>query len=641
MAQNLADVIETMTDIQRKAVNWDDGPLLILAGPGSGKTRVLTCRIARLLETYSDDRFRILGLTFTNKAAHEMRMRVAELVADADDRAEINTFHGFCAQLLRQHGVHCGINPNFEIYSRTADRQAVLEDALRRTSNPPESDNSWLLRRIDYLKERMVEPEECTSFLQNTARLNDDVVEQIRVAYRLYEEELARSNALDFNSLIFHAFKLLDFPALSRHYRAIYRYWLIDEFQDMNGPQYKLIRRMAGDNFRQLFAVADDDQTIHEWRGANVRRIRTLVDDFGCSVIQFTDNFRCPPGVVDAANRLVVYNVQRIPSKRAATAVAQHVKNENEIVCYEFSDDRSEASYIATEIAKINASDREKTAVLGRSHAILKPMQKELDRMEIPMTLLGRRDDFSSPQMRCIFALFRQVNRPLDRRNLVALTEAFADLSNIPIEIEDVIMRSEVGQITLLSAWINLVREVASAPVPIVEEVVGLASASARFTEVVDNAVECFRSDHGNSDLKDNLSVWRRIKSDIRQSRGPMPFDQFLQEMQLRSKELLPAPGSVSMGTVHAAKGSEFDSVYLIGLAEEIFPSWHSVKNDNSAAIEEDRRSCFVAITRTRHRLILSRARSYEGWTKEPSRFLVEMGLLGRTISPQDVKPWR
>ena len=249
MAPNVAVTMNELTDMQRRVVGWDDGPLLVVAGPGAGKTQVLTCRVARLLDSSPEERFRVLGLTFTNKAAHEMRSRIATLVPDAAERAEINTFHGFCAQLLRQHGVHRGIKSNFEIYSRTADRRAVLEDALRGHSGQFDGDDNRLLTRIDALKARLVGPEQASRHLRTVAGLSPGVAEPIALAYRLYEEELSRSNALDFNSLIWQAFELLQHPSLARHCRTVYRHWLIDEFQDTNDPQYRLLRRMAGGRF--------------------------------------------------------------------------------------------------------------------------------------------------------------------------------------------------------------------------------------------------------------------------------------------------------------------------------------------------------------------------------------------------------
>ena len=509
MAEHLTDAMQDLTEMQRRAVEWDDGPLLVLAGPGSGKTQVLTCRVARLLENSPDERFRILGLTFTNKAAHEMKTRIAALVPHAAERAEINTFHGFCAQLLRQHGAHCGIKPNFAIYSRTADRQAVLEDALRRQPDCFAGDDNRLLPRIDALKERLVGPQEAASYLQKNAGLPADVVQSIGLAYRLYEEELGRSNALDFNALIYGAVELLKYPVLARHCQTIYRYWLIDEFQDTNGPQYELLRRMAGDDFRQVFAVADDDQTIYEWNGANVRRIRNLVDDFGCEVVQLTDNFRCPPSVVAAANRLVVYNARRDPAKAAAEAAVPRLEGgEPDIETRVFSDDRHEASGIAAEIAVLDVSQRGETVVLARSRAPLEPVRATLGGLNVPTALLGRRDDFASPQMRWLVACLKQINRPLDRRNMATLTETFASFADVPLDAAEVLARSETGQVTLLAAWFDAVREAARMPsaLRVIEAIADLASGSSRLNEAVAKVMERFESEDADGDLADDLS---------------------------------------------------------------------------------------------------------------------------------------
>lgn len=631
MTDTHATTLHNLTEMQRKAVEWNDGPLLVLAGPGSGKTRVLTCRVARLLEESLDERFRILALTFTNKAAHEMKTRIAALAPGGEERAEINTFHGFCAQLLRQHGVHLGIKPNFEIYSRTADRQAVLENALRHQSDYYERNDLRLLPRIDALKNLLVGPEQAPQYLLSKNGGASKAVERIAQAYQLYEEELHRSNALDFNSLIFRACQLLEHPAFARHYQTIYRYWLIDEFQDTNTSQYALLRLMAGDSFRQVFAVADDDQTIYEWNGANVRRLRNLVTDFGCDVIQLTENFRCPPRIVEVANRLIVYNVQRTPSRRVTEAAKSASQNSRpQIQCRVFPGDEEEVSGIAQEIAALNPQERKNTIVLARNRAMLETLKAAFSNLNVDTTLLGRRDDFASPQMRWMVTCLKQINRPLDRRNMAALNEMFCNFAGMRVEPEDLSSRSETNQVTLLAAWVDAVREEEPSTLPAVEAVARLASGKMRLFDAVNEIIAFFDERHtAHDDFKDDVSAWRRIEREIRQVRGSVALDQFLQEMELRSKEPAPASGAVSLATIHGAKGLEFDTVYLIGMAEDILPSWHSIQKENgNAAIEEERRGCFVAITRTKQHLILSRAESYNGRLRKPSRFLKEMDLL-------------
>ena len=451
-------------------------------------------------------------------------------------------------------------------------------------------------------------------------------------ACHLYENELRRANALDFNSLIREACRLFDYPAMARHYRTVYRYWLIDEFQHTNGARYELLRRMAGKCFREIFAVADDDQAIYGWHGANVRRIGSLVQDFHCDVVQLPTNFRCPPHIVEAANRLVVYNVCRVESKQPTKpAQDRPIANREPILCRVFARDREEMAGIAEDIAQLDAAARARTAVLARNWALLESMHDALQEKNVPATILTRRDDFVSPKMRWLVACLKQINRPLDRRNMAVLVDAFKNFVPSSPDFDELVVRAEAHGAAYLSLCNDAVRA-AGLPTSIaeaVEAIAGLAAGTTKLVPAMQQVVSQFEGNDANEDLKEDLSAWRRLSGEIRTSREITALDQFLQELELRSKEPVPRPGAVSLATIHGAKGLEFDTVYLIGLAEEILPSWHSVrKGDGSAALEEERRSCFVAITRARQRLILSRARQYRGRAKQPSRFLREMGLL-------------
>ena len=627
--------LDELTDVQRQAVGWEDGPLLVLAGPGSGKTRVLTCRIARLLDSSPDRRFRILALTFTNKAADEMAARVAALVPGLEGRANIGTFHAFCTQVLRQHGVHLGIKPDFAIYSQVEDRQAVLEDALGRDLGQDwRHEDLRLLPLIDHLKIRLVEPESAEGHI---GAMNGSAAEdagRIARAYRLYEGELRRINALDFNSLILDAYRLFAYPVMARQYRRAYRYWLIDEFQDTNGAQYALLRRMAGQDFREVFAVADDDQTIFEWNGANVRRIGDLVKDFSCDVVQLPTNFRCPPRIVEAANRLVVYNSRRAASKQPAKPAQGNspASDQGQVQCREFDTDGEETTGIAEEIARLDGAARSRTAVLARNRFLLEKMRDALMEKGVPTMIAMRRDDFLSPQMRWLVACLKQIDRPLDRRNMAVLVETFGRFAPSPLDWNGLVSQSESDGLTPFRVWTEAVRE-AEMPRPVAEVVDVIADLSAgnvKLTAAIEGILGHFDSNDPDDDLKDDLSAWRRIQREIRDAQGFASLDRFLQELELRSKEPVPAPETVSLTTIHGAKGLEFESVYLIGMAEEILPSWHSLKRGaDSAALEEERRGCFVAVTRAGKRLILSRARHYRGRPKAPSRFLEEMGCLG------------
>ena len=444
--------------------------------------------------------------------------------------------------------------------------------------------------------------------------------------------ELRRTNALDFNSLIFETYKLFAHSAMARHYQSVYRYWLIDEFQDTNRAQYALLQRMAGGNFRQLFAVAEDDQTIYEWNGANVRRINSLVKDFACDVVQLPTNFRCPPRIVEAANRLVVYNSRRHESKRPAEpALRSRSFDSQQIRCRVFETDQDEVTGIAAEVASRDIAERDQTLVLGRSRASMESMRSALQAAGVPATILSRRDEFVSPEMRWLVACLKQINRPLDRRNMATLVEAFSGFACARLDFDDVLSRSSAEGVTYLSVWLSAARHdgLPSPVAEIVNLIAGLADGELKVATTIEQVLAHFESDAPDEELKDDLSAWRRLSGEIRTAIGPASLDRFLQELELRSKEPVPAPGTVSLATIHGAKGLKFDTVYLIGLAEGVLPSWHSVRKGNgSAALEEERRGCFVAITRTKERLILTRALRYKGWPKQPSRFLAEMGIV-------------
>lgn len=634
----LESAMGKLTDIQREAVKWDKGPLLVLAGPGSGKTQVLTCRIARLLEESKDQKFRILALTFTNKAADEMKGRVAGLVPGLEDRATIGTFHSFCGQVLRQHGVHVGINPDFTIYSADNDRRAVLEDALRRAQSEGHKvspDDVKYLGIIDRLKSKLIEPEAAGAAL---AQLEDS--QRVVAAYRFYEDELRRINALDFNSLILEAYRLLKgFPTIAARYRRSYPHWLIDEFQDTNSAQYRLVRTLAGHSFQNIFAVADDDQIIYEWNGASYKQIQSFLADFSAQLIQLPTNYRCPAAIVEAANRLVVYNAQRTRTKKPLIAGKKEPKYppSEHIRLRVFKTDEDEASGIAKAIAGRDRSILGETAVLARTRALLERMHKALQEHNVPSVIAQRRDDFLSAEFRWLVASLRQITRPMDRHNLAALVEAFNRLAETAVSVEQVITDAEASGRSYFSTWLEATGRQNLAPAH--KSLLTLLTPAAGDTSTVKSAVEAILGEfakatvgpEGDSDLAEDMAAWRELTRDIAGHIGKgAPLDQFLQELQLRSKEPSPKPDTVTLMTIHGAKGREFDFVYVIGLVEDVMPSFQSIqKGDRSPEMEEERRNCFVAITRTKECLVLSRAESYRGWSKEPSRFLVEMGLLG------------
>ena len=626
MSASLESSLAELTAIQSQAVDWDTGPLLVLTGPGSGATRVITCRIARLLDRSRGQRFRILALASSSGTARAMANAVASLVPGLVERTTIVTLHGFCTQVLRQHGVHRRLNTNFAIYSQTTDRLALLGDALRRAGVHHTHDTAQqLLPWIDYLKDRLVEPEQAESHLAAINGAAAVRAGQVAQAYRLYEKELRRGNALDLSSLVFETYRLFKpYPIFAKHYQTAYRYWLVDQFQDTHGAQYALLRSMAQPAFRNLFVVADDDRTASERNGASVRRIRDFVRNVGCKVMQLPANFRCPPDIVESASRLAIYHGDGVESIRPATATTGHSVTPNvpPIRRLAFATDAQEIAGVAGEIVGLNAEERGSAAVLARRRAPLQALRDALKKRDIPAYLDLRSGDFASAEMRWFAACMEQVRRPMDRRNMALLVGSFEQFSAARADWEEISSRAESEGVTWLAAWLDSVRGNGAADTDhaLVAPVAKLAAGAITPAAAAGQVLACFENRAADDDLKEDLEAWRRIDREAGNGNADRSPARLLPA---------PVPGAVTLTTLHGARGREFDTVYLIGLSEGILPSCRSIRteaDDDGAAMDEERRACFVAITGARQRVILSRARRYRGWEKEPSRFLAEMG---------------
>jgi DNA helicase II / ATP-dependent DNA helicase PcrA len=393
---------------------------------------------------------------------------------------------------------------------------------------------------------------------------------------------------------------------------------------------------LAGEEFRNLFAVADDDQILYQWNGASFKQIQSYLADFGASVLQLPTNYRCPPVIVDAANRLVAYNAQRTASKQPLLAAKTEFKFpvEQQLRVRTFRTDEDEAASIAEEIHARGESAWGGIAVLARTRALLEGMHKALRQQQIASAIGQRRDDFLSPHFRWLVAVLRQTVRPLDRRNIVALIESFNRLAGIAVGVDQIVTDAETIGRSYFGTWLEAVSEYALGErearlVQIVAPLEGEPAGARNASDVLLGEFTKEIADSEGSDLVEDMAAWRELTRDIAAHIGRnVPVEQLLQELQLRSKEPSVKPNAVTLMTIHGAKGREFDIVYVIGLVEDVMPSFQSKqKGDRSPEMEEERRNCFVAITRTKECLILSHADRYRGWMKRPSRFLVEMGL--------------
>ncbi|MEK8019818.1 MAG: ATP-dependent helicase [Candidatus Parabeggiatoa sp.] len=641
--------LSSLNENQRQAVEWDDGPLLVLAGPGSGKTRVLTYRIARLLEMSPNKHFNILGLTFTNKAAGEMRTRIEGLVSNARERTLLTTFHSFCADILRQHGSHIGLRPDFTILSQDADREAVLHEAIihtRQEIGEIETTPQRFMPFLNRLLNNCVAIEEVESFL-----LKEQVKEHRKIAaiYRHYRNRLKKTKCLDFASLILETFELLtNKPAIKKLTQRIYTHICVDEFQDTNMAQYQVLKQLVRSDSPDLFIVADDDQMIYQWNGASPERFKELRHDFEIKELQLPENYRCPAEVIEIANRLIVKNFSRTQNKQKLRSAKIHSGNTS-LRIEHFSSFDEERDWVAKDIALRSTSERTETVVLARSRKLLDGVVQALQNNGLNGYMPIRKDEFQSAPMQWLHAILRLANFRQDREQLRRICKAFYRLEGINLNVEEIISNAAITEGDYLRSWRERVlkcSELLSAQcLKIVTEDVLKLLDYMNFLNLLKNAFDWFdnmASIHFNTeeafnDYQEEKSVWDSIYSNIKSNYGEeqLSLHLLLQELDLNSKTPAPPQNAIRCYTIHAAKGLEFKHVYLIGLVEEQLPSWGAVKKgDKSPEIQEERRNCFVAITRTEISLTLSYADNYFGWTKKPSRFLQEMGLV--SVAPSN-----
>ncbi len=629
--------LSSLNENQRQAVEWDDGPLLLLAGPGSGKTRVLTYRIARLLEMSPNKHFNILGLTFTNKAAGEMRSRIEGLVSNARERTLLTTFHSFCAKILRQHGNHIGLHPDFTILSQDHDREAILYEAIKKTGEI-ETTAQRLLPFINWLLNNCVAIEEAESLLLQN---NVDNAPKLATIYRNYRLLLKKTNSLDFASIILEALELLtNKPAIRKQIPRIYTHICVDEFQDTNMAQYKVLKQLVHPDSPNLFIVADDDQILYQWNGASPDRLRDLQKDFKIKEFQLPENYRCPVDVIEIANRLIKNNLSRFQNKQTLRSAKIHSKK-TPLIIKHFATFDDEKDWVAKDIALRPAVEQIETVVLARTRKLLNGVVQALQDNELNGYVPIRKDEFQSAPMQWLHAILRLANSRQDKQQLRRICTAFYQLEGIKLNVEEIISNAAITEGDYLRSWRDMVLKCSYLSVECIkivnEDVLKLLD-YLNFRNFLKNSFQWFDSLESFSEYQDEKSVWNEIYTNIKSNFGEeqLSLHLLLQELDLNSKTPKPPKNAIRCYTIHAAKGLEFKHVYLIGLVEEQLPSWAAMKkNDNSHEMQEERRNCFVAITRAEISLTLSYADKYFGWTKKPSRFLQEMGLVSPMHTPR------
>ncbi len=621
---------------QQEAADWNDGPMLVLAGPGSGKTLVLTMRVARLIQKFPESRFRVLGLTFTTKAADEMRSRVSQRLGPDAYRAHLTTFHSFAAEVLRQHGSHFGLRPDFKILTQDADRFLLLDKAIENAEGadlPDAVKGRGIALVIDRLLREGYDGKDARLPFQTSNR------DWIRPIYNAYMCLLIGENYLDFGTLLVCCLRLFrERPRIAQHYRTVYPFACVDEYQDTNMAQYLLLRTLYPNPNANLFVVGDDDQAIYQWNGANPERLRKLRDEYKMKIVQLPESFRCPSEVIELANNLIRHNLDRVASKKPLVSAIDSPKSDV-IRFRRFADHEQEMEWVATDIKKRHLNTGQCT-VLARNAKLLEYASAALKQAGLSPYLVRRKNEFESPLLRFIHSALRLANAPGDGEQLAILCRAFRELASIDVQPENADVESCLNGGSLLRGVVSsLTPLVGKGTESLLQALRDHLLERLEYREFV-NDVFKWRATTKEPDVDfdeemKEKQVWKELQKSIQQSLGGSPtLNQFLQELDLSPKASLPSSTDVQCLTIHSAKGREFQHVYLVGLAEDQLPSYYAIQS-RGRAVEEERRNCFVAITRAQASLTLTWAESYFGWPKQPSRFLEEMGLLDASLYEQ------
>ena len=651
------DLLSSLNPEQQEAVLKTDGPLLILAGAGSGKTRVIAHRIAYLVSEGLAAPDRILAVTFTNKAAGEMRARVEALLRTNCQGMWISTFHALCARLLRREAPQIGLSRDFVIYD-SADQLSVMKQALREIG----MDDSTLqprlaLSRISHAKNRMEGPE---TFTVNSWNPRE---QQIGKLYTMYVQRLKDANAVDFDDLLLKTVELFDKSASARErYSGKFRYVMVDEYQDTNRPQYLLIQQLAGAH-RNLCVVGDPDQSIYKWRGADLRNILDFEHDFPeAATVRLERNYRSTQVILDAATAVISQNRNR-KEKRLYTDRAGGAK----VLYYRAGDDIDEAEFIARSFRRALQEDPDNTAaVLYRTNAQSRTVEDALRRAGIAYKIIGGVRFYERKEIKDALAYLRLVLNPHDDVSLrrVINVPARGIGKGVMDSLEAVALADGTELPPLLaglqpvatnnSLWARLVHGVetrafssrALASLAAFRDlVIGLTAMAAQETVSVALAKVLDQSgylkdlrDEQSEDAESRIENLAELVSAAREYEAQTAeptLAGFLDQHSLQSdvdEEAGAADARVLMMTLHSAKGLEFPIVVITGLEEGLFP--HSRSADDEAELEEERRLCYVGITRAQRRLVLTsaaRRRVFGDYQSTvPSRFIDEIppGLL-------------
>lgn len=616
--------IDTLNQEQKEAVTTTEGPLLVLAGAGSGKTRVLTTRVAYLIEELGIAPDSILAITFTNKAAKEMKERIIGMLGPVGFQIQISTFHSFGLLILREHYQELGYKENFTILD-SDDSLTIIKKIMKEMNLDPKQYNPRAVRnKISSAKNELVDPKHYDRIAMTEF---EDVVATV---YKKYQQKLLLNNSVDFDDLLMLPLELFTkYPEVLKLYQERFKYILVDEYQDTNHAQYLLIKLISA-KYKNICVVGDNDQSIYSFRGANFRNILNFEKDYEHpKVIMLEENYRSTKTILNAANNVIQNNKER-KDKKLWTNNEDGLK----IKYYRASDEKEEAYYVRKEIETLleNGTNPEDIAVLYRTNAQSRNMEESLLQANIPYKVVGSFYFYNRKEIKDLIAYLKVIYNHYDDISLLRTI-------NTPKRgigtksIETLTIKANQNQTSLYDA-IDSGKELAYKKV--IEELTQ-ESDKLSLTELVDAVLEKsgMRKELENeksieADIRlENLEEFKSITKNFEEKNGIISLEEFLAEISLVAdvEEHKDNSHVVTLMTIHSAKGLEFDHVFLIGLEEGIFP--HNNAFLEADGLEEERRLCYVAITRAKKSLWILNAkrRTIYGMdsVNPPSRFIGEI----------------
>ncbi|MFQ5456707.1 MAG: DNA helicase PcrA [Nitrospirota bacterium] len=631
------DFLSELNPRQLEAVECTEGPLQILAGAGSGKTRVITYRIAHLIKNKGVPPWNIIAVTFTNKAASEMKERIDGLIKNNMKDILIRTFHSACLMILRREIGKTGYRPDFVIYD-TGDQSALIKECIRELNINEELYKPKVIsERISSLKNQLITPLEYTKYA-----IQFGLEKKVKDIYELYQKKLYALNALDFDDLLMVTVDLFNrFPEVLENYQSKFRYIMVDEYQDTNHAQYRLIKLLA-DRYKNICVVGDEDQSIYRFRGADIENILSFEKDFpDAKIIKLEQNYRSTQTILDAAGIVVKQN-----SNRKGKNLWTENKEGEKIVCFEAMDEMDEASYLCRIINRLRREEDKEYGdfcILYRINAQSRAIEDALRMEGIPYIIIGGLRFYERKEIKDIIAYIRIISNPGDA---IALKR----IINIPtrgigkLTVEKIERLSVERGISFYNALQEISRDNPVSGISkrgiegflvLIDELLKLKGrypVSGLLTEIMERVKykDYLRKEYGREaeDRLRNLNELRFALKDFENNNEPDDIKGFLDQVVLVSPtdELSDASSAITLMTLHSAKGLEFPVIFITGMEEGLFP--HSRSLSDRSEIEEERRLCYVGMTRAKEKLYLTwshRRRIYGGFQQNMSRFLAEI----------------